>query len=514
MHLRIVKLVTLAGLVLAACRGAPQATGPGRPASDVGRRAWAAWAQGDVEGALRIAAGADAGDPSADRLMAFGLSVKGDYQGALAHYAQVPAATRDKDLDRVAIEAYRHLGRYEDAAKLGRDRQVDPFLVAELEDQAAHPPRVELAGPAVVPFVDDSLGPFMPGVAAEVNGQAVTARFDSGGTFLVMSPAVARGLGIALSCGGKGSHAFVETDVCFGRAELRLGAATLHDAPVTTVASLEAANFTQVIFGTSVAEQFFTTLDYPGQRLLLSPRGDAALAERQLAGLAGARVTVPFYLWADHFLFARGAVDAHHDADLFIDSGLVAVTAGSDGKPRQAALHAPTAVLAAWGLLAAAPTAPGYLPGDVTLALGPLTQTGHLAYYTPALDHLDFGGLPIAGILSHAFLSRYAWTLDFDRRVFIFTVPAGARDMGTWDCSGAAAQEVTVPPGQQVYVWHGRCGGEEGVAIEVKPKVEGGDMSALDVRQDAGLDGTLTLRLDNRGSAPMVVLLSVFVGFA
>jgi hypothetical protein len=32
----------------------------------------------------------------------------------------------------------------------------------------------------------------------------------------------------------------------------------------------------------------------------------------------------------------------------------------------------------------------------------------------------SFGGVRIDGLLSHAFTQRYAWTLDFDRRVYSF----------------------------------------------------------------------------------------------
>jgi hypothetical protein len=89
-----------------------------------------------------------------------------------------------------------------------------------------------------------------------------------------------------------------------------------------------------------------------------------------------------------------------------------------------------------------------------------------------------------------------------------------AIEMGTWDCSGSPARDVTVTPGQHVYVWHGKCGGEEGKAVVVEPKDKSRGLGAVDVREEQKLDGTLLLYLSNRGDQPVIVVVSVFVGFA
>jgi hypothetical protein len=35
-----------------------------------------------------------------------------------------------------------------------------------------------------------------------------------------------------------------------------------------------------------------------------------------------------------------------------------------------------------------------------------------------------FGGVRIDGLISHAFLKRYAWTIDFDARLYRFATGA------------------------------------------------------------------------------------------
>lgn len=44
----------------------------------------------------------------------------------------------------------------------------------------------------------------------------------------------------------------------------------------------------------------------------------------------------------------------------------------------------------------------------------------------PAGDQ-TFGGVRIDGLISHAFLKRYAWTIDFDSREYTFARRDDAR---------------------------------------------------------------------------------------
>ena len=57
---------------------------------------------------------------------------------------------------------------------------------------------------------------------------------------------------------------------------------------------------------------------------------------------------------------------------------------------------------------------------DLPLALGALKQEGLLMLPRGKVGTGSFGGVRMHGLLSHAFLSRYAWTLDFGARTYVF----------------------------------------------------------------------------------------------
>lgn len=90
-----------------------------------------------------------------------------------------------------------------------------------------------------------------------------------------------------------------------------------------------------------------------------------------------------------------------------------------------------------------------------------------------------------------------------------FAAPLKSVDMGGWDCSGSKVREVTVEPGEQVFTWHGQCGGAEGWDVVMEPKPKGVTTRMF---YDAKTQ-VLELRVTNKGAARKVKL-HVFVGFA
>lgn len=45
---------------------------------------------------------------------------------------------------------------------------------------------------------------------------------------------------------------------------------------------------------------------------------------------------VPFFVWGDHYMFARGGFGDHRDLNFFVDSGLVSLHADGRGGIRPA----------------------------------------------------------------------------------------------------------------------------------------------------------------------------------
>jgi hypothetical protein len=235
-----------------------------------------------------------------------------------------------------------------------------------------------------------------------------------------MSPGRAKDLGIVLDSAGRGYHGSHRASLSKGLARsFRLGGALLENVPVQGFSTLTGEQ-DFVIFGTNVLEPFLATLDYSRRRLILSPRGDPRREEhfRLLSGEG--RVEVPFYLWGDHYLWARGGLGVHQDLNFFVDSGLVLLQPnGADGL-KQAAFAARARDLTGWGV-PLSETRKKFFDSPLPLALGGIVEEGLMFYVEDRPSWSSFGGVRIDGLLSHAFLSRRAWTLDFDRRQFIFS---------------------------------------------------------------------------------------------
>jgi hypothetical protein len=83
---------------------------------------------------------------------------------------------------------------------------------------------------------------------------------------------------------------------------------------------------------------------------------------------------VPFHLWTDHFMFARGGFGPHQDLNFFIDSGLVYVI-----DDRQACLYTTAQHYRRWGV----PHPPPHFTAPAPIHLGPLSQTDQFVATTP-----------------------------------------------------------------------------------------------------------------------------------
>lgn len=319
---------------------------------------------------------------------------------------------------KAAMDSLVHLGRYAEALMIASRGRPRSFLTTRMNLLYKKPLKVKLTGVTTVPFVKGGmLDAFFPGIKATINRKRVTARLDTGGTFLVMSPADAKRLNIKTICGGVGQHAFWKSKVCVGTADrFVIGAAVLRNVPVSTMSTLKAGT---IIFGTNVLEQFLATMDYPAGRLILSKRGQPTQRQAHLKMLKSPSVTVPFYMWGDHFMFAHGRMGNHRNLVFFVDSGLVAITMRK-GKLRQAGFTTSAEGFKRLGVLPAGAKGPfHFFPGNV--GLGKLIQKGILVYRNPKTwKKLSFGGIRVDGLISHAWLTRYQWTIDFDKYEYRF----------------------------------------------------------------------------------------------
>ena len=92
---------------------------------------------------------------------------------------------------------------------------------------------------------------------------------------------------------------------------------------------------------------------------------------------------------------------------------------GENGNPRQAAFTTHPSMYEQWGYDSEKVRSKWFM-SHLTLSLGPLVQEEH--YFTTYDEpHGPFEGVDIHGLLSHAFLKKYSWTIDFTERKYIYS---------------------------------------------------------------------------------------------
>jgi gag-polyprotein putative aspartyl protease len=386
--------------------------------------ATAAYAAGDFVRARDLAAGIMAdGNPSLDAVR--GLAeveyLLGDYDAAeplLRHVVAEVGRNVELRVDaEVALAlAYLQTNRFAAAGELfaGLGDAIQLPLWELMKSFGEEPPyRIDWRGEPelTLPFTQSTTWE-LPCVRIRVNGLEVDARIDTGGELLTLSPDVATDLGIepvvsaegVFATGARGEIGYARVDI------VEAGTLSVWAVPVAVMA-LE-----RPVLGTGFLRQFLATLYYPRGRLVLRPRSRRA---------SGNGVEVPFALAASHLLLATGSLDDRERLTFIVDSGLE-----DEGG---ACVALPPATLDLLGIPAPALTEEVGESGAGSLsarfgrfplrrvALGPLVQHDASGLYGIIPDAwTDLAGISIRRILSHGFLRRYAWTLDFERMRMTF----------------------------------------------------------------------------------------------
>ena len=395
--------------------------------------AWRAWQAGDLALAKKLAStlAGQAHDDVALHLLTLTAIVRGEYAEARAAYRQIgPEYERLGELDEPMLWAHIHQGDLTAAREYAERRGLLRNSVTEgrLQLVIEHPLHAELSGVAELPFTDDKLTPFMPGFAVRLNGQATVARLDTGGAFLHLTPEQARTFGIKSVVCERSFFGLIEGGICYGMAEtLEIGPVRLTNVPVAILDGLPAEQIAAKfgvelgpIIGTNILQRFLTTIDGPKGRLILSLRGDAQARAGHLARIeaaAKARHETSFGLWDSHLMIAQGRAGAVAPVNFFVDSGLVVVNVDQG----QAALLASESVLASWQLQKPEAGHFAVLPG--ALGIGGASLERMTAFPIPDAkwrEFGDWGGVRVDALASWGFLKHFAWTIDFDRHIYLF----------------------------------------------------------------------------------------------
>jgi len=387
-------------------------------------KGWEHWTNGDIPEAQSVAEDIlkhSPRDNEALHLHSKCLFVQGKYPEAIEAFTMMDTAYAKYDeVGRAIVDAYVHLNQPQNALKLAKQLKMES--ADYFQERADNPFTCNADKTFIIPFIDDPQIPstFLPGVAGKINGKEVNIRFDTGGTFLILGKNMAEELGIELKFQSTGMHGASRVTIWSNIAyEMEMGEGLVFkNVPVVIMESL--GRF--AIFGTNILEQFLATMDYPNSRFILTPRSRKHLYPEHLALLPERQETVPFYMWGDHYMFAKGSFNKIGGLNFFFDSGLVALTE-IDGELRQAAFTASKEKLMSWGFDEIQLDKTTFFPTEYPLSVKGLTQENTLIWYDSNLEKdRNFGGVRIDGLISHAFISKYSWTIDFDKHKYIFGI--------------------------------------------------------------------------------------------
>lgn len=389
-------------------------------------KGWEYWANGNIPEAQSIAEGILKNSPADNEalyLQSLSLFVQGKYQEAIAAFSLLdPSYVKYNSVGSVIVEAYIHLNGLQQAYKLAK--KIKRPDVDYIKKRADKPFACNADKTFIIPFGNDPNleipSKYFPSVIGEINGKEVNIGFDTGAPFLTVGKEAANKLGITLEFKASGMHAATSVTTWKSIAnEVQLAdGLVFKNVPVVIMESLGQ----MIIFGTNILEQFLATIDYPNSRFILTPRNRKDLYSEHLALLPKKQKKLPFYMWGDHYMFAKGSFNKIDDLNFFFDSGLVALTE-INGKLKQAPFTVSKEKLVSWGFDESNLNNTRFFPTKYPLAVKGLVQENTLIWYDVNLEKdRRFGGVRIDGLISHAFLSKYSWTIDFDKQEYIFGI--------------------------------------------------------------------------------------------
>jgi len=283
-----------------------------------------------------------------------------------------------------------------------------------------------------IPFiVSDPL----PVVQVEFQGKKMYVIIDTGGEAFYLDWEVADSLGIKPIekvkregfAGGK------ETEVGYARADsLKIGDVTLKSIPVVLTSIKRSSKMLtddkypiSGILSTGELRQFLSTIDYPNGKLILRPKTEESKVSLE-RDLKGKKVTkVPFALGITHLMVVRAAVNGRDSLNLCLDSGL-ADSEASVAFPMQTlnylGIPVPDTEILPENLVG--PGGGGFPVGRFSvdeLEISSLVQENLKGYYGVFPPSVYWASeFIIDGIVSHNFLKKYSWTIDFSMMEMTF----------------------------------------------------------------------------------------------
>lgn len=269
----------------------------------------------------------------------------------------------------------------------------------------------------------------LPMIDVEVEGMKLTSLIDTGANAFVLDAEVAASLGVEIVAELMGMFAGgMEAKVGLAIVDsLSLGGVTLHAVPVAVLPTrqLSLGEYTiDGIVGTNLLRQFLSTVDYPNDRLILRDPAGAAASDFYEESEGQIVQELPFFLESTHFMMAPGSLNGQDGLLFHVDSGLAGEASFGAFEQTLDYLDIPVPDLETEG--AEVQGGGGTLRSATfpvaELGLGGLSQADLLGAFgaAPPQGYRMLGFIN-DGTISHGFLRKYSWTIDFSRMTMVFT---------------------------------------------------------------------------------------------
>ncbi|MBN1274511.1 MAG: aspartyl protease family protein [Candidatus Aminicenantes bacterium] len=294
-----------------------------------------------------------------------------------------------------------------------------PDIAQKLKSFGGMAPYFFSSGPSetVVPF--QATDP-LPLVKVRLNdGEDVYFIIDTGSSELIVNRSLAESTGMMMFESIREDKE-EEESLPYGHGRLDrliIGDWEIKNLPVHTMdmgpySSLGGGRRVDGILGTVFFYHFLTTLDYPGNRLVLRRKTAENLQKMEKETARSGRVIAPFLLAGDHFILAWGSVNKSEPIMFFVDTGL----AGGG-------FACPPSTVQEAGISLSNPEDVGKARGGKRfikvrvekVALGDAVRENVLCLYDifpRALENMF--GFRVGGLVSHDFFRPYSVTFDFD----------------------------------------------------------------------------------------------------
>lgn len=341
----------------------------------------------------------------------------GKYDEAINSYRKLKEDDFKDLANEELIDIYTHhkidLGK---AKSIISENKYEGFYLANV---LTSPLSVQSKGRFEIPFdINNKYHPYLPSITGSINGVQTSLYFDTGANYLVMPVSFASTFNISYDSthSNLGQQGYSTSRIFYSTVDSLYLTKNLLLVNVPVIL-LEEMNTELVVFGTNIIKQFKTTIDYPNNKFILT--NDLKLIQNKSMNEISGKFEMPFFLAGDHYMFGQGTLN-NKEVNMFFDTGLV-VVGQVDDKIEQSWFAVTDSEIQNfkpdYELLSKSVT--DLITSNITLKFANHVNNNAI-FSTSGEREFIFEDIKCDLLISHGILSKYKWTIDFERMVYLF----------------------------------------------------------------------------------------------